>query len=145
MLCSFAHHACSPLLQGFLHEEALCKVPLLCHFALDMSFPLSGLGGILFLEFCSLHSAASCLTLQMCWVRRQYEVVSLVFFFLTCGQCLHTVAAFCRCDGRRGRRAQAHGRWSSMGTVLRRRWKRNVCGAFVLHVLCHFEFIFFST
>ena len=26
MLCSFAHHACSALLQGFSHEEELCKV-----------------------------------------------------------------------------------------------------------------------
>ena len=24
VLCSFAHHACSPFLQGFLHEEELC-------------------------------------------------------------------------------------------------------------------------
>ena len=28
MLCSFAHDACSPLMQGFLHEEELCKVAL---------------------------------------------------------------------------------------------------------------------
>ena len=34
--CSFAHHACSPLLQGFLHEEELCDVALTCHLALDV-------------------------------------------------------------------------------------------------------------
>ena len=37
MLCSFAHHACSPLLQGFLHEE-LCTVALPRHFSLDVIF-----------------------------------------------------------------------------------------------------------
>ena len=31
LLCSFAHHACSPL-QGFLHEEELCEVTLPCQF-----------------------------------------------------------------------------------------------------------------
>ena len=36
MLCSFAHQACSPLLQGFLHEEELCKAALACHFSLDV-------------------------------------------------------------------------------------------------------------
>ena len=30
MLCSSAHHACSPLLQVNLHEEELCKVALTC-------------------------------------------------------------------------------------------------------------------
>ena len=38
MLCSFAHHACSPLLQGFLHDEELCNVALTCHFSLDVLF-----------------------------------------------------------------------------------------------------------
>ena len=38
MLCSFAHHACSPLLQGSLHEEELCKVVLTCHFSLDVLY-----------------------------------------------------------------------------------------------------------
>ena len=38
MLCSCARHACSPLLQGFLHEKALCKVALACHFSLDVIF-----------------------------------------------------------------------------------------------------------
>ena len=33
MLCSFAHPTCSPLLQGFLHEEELCKVALTRHFS----------------------------------------------------------------------------------------------------------------
>ena len=47
MLCSFAHHACSPLLQGFQHEEELCNVALTCHFSLDVS----GLSGIVILEF----------------------------------------------------------------------------------------------
>ena len=37
MLCSFARHACSPLLQGFLHEEELCKVALTCHVSLDVT------------------------------------------------------------------------------------------------------------
>ena len=36
MLCSFAHHACSPLLQGCLHQEELCKAALTCHFSLDV-------------------------------------------------------------------------------------------------------------
>ena len=36
MLSSFAHQACSPLLQGFLHE--LCWVALTCHFSLDVLF-----------------------------------------------------------------------------------------------------------
>ena len=35
VLCSFAHRAYSPHLQGFLHEEELCKVALTCHFASD--------------------------------------------------------------------------------------------------------------
>ena len=30
MVCSFAHHACSPLLQGFLHEKELNNVVLTC-------------------------------------------------------------------------------------------------------------------
>ena len=30
MLCSFAHHACRPLLQGFVNEEELSKVALTC-------------------------------------------------------------------------------------------------------------------
>ena len=30
MLCSSAHHACSPLLQGNVQEEDLCKVSLTC-------------------------------------------------------------------------------------------------------------------
>ena len=38
MLCSFGHHACSPLLQEFLHEEELCKVAQTCHFSLDVIF-----------------------------------------------------------------------------------------------------------
>ena len=38
MSCSFAHHACSPLLQESLHEEGLCKVTLTCHFSLDVLF-----------------------------------------------------------------------------------------------------------
>ena len=32
-------------------------------------------------------------------------------------------------DGCHGRRAEAHGRWRRTGTVLCRRWKRNVSGA----------------
>ena len=42
MLCSFAHHACGPLLQGFLHEEELCQVALTCHSALDVIFLCQG-------------------------------------------------------------------------------------------------------
>ena len=38
VLCSFAHLACSQFLQGFLHEEELCKVALTCHFASDVIF-----------------------------------------------------------------------------------------------------------
>ena len=38
VLCSFAHHVCSPLLQGDLREEELCKVTLTCRFALDVIF-----------------------------------------------------------------------------------------------------------
>ena len=30
MLCSFAHHACRPFLQGFIHEAKLWKVALTC-------------------------------------------------------------------------------------------------------------------
>ena len=33
LLCSFAHPACSPSMQGFLLEEELCKVALVCHFS----------------------------------------------------------------------------------------------------------------
>ena len=42
MLCSFAHHACSLLLQGSLHEEELGKVALTCHFSLDVIFLCEG-------------------------------------------------------------------------------------------------------
>ena len=37
-LCSFAHFACSPILQAFLNEEEMCKVALACHFSLDALF-----------------------------------------------------------------------------------------------------------
>ena len=30
MLCSFAHFACSPLLQAFLHKEEMCNVASTC-------------------------------------------------------------------------------------------------------------------
>ena len=43
VLCSSAHHACSPVLQGFLHEAELCKVPLARGFFLGCDLPLSGL------------------------------------------------------------------------------------------------------
>ena len=42
MLCSFAHHACSPLLQGFFYEGELCKVALTCHITLDVIFLCQG-------------------------------------------------------------------------------------------------------
>ena len=42
VLCSFAHHACSPLLQGYLHEDELCEVALTCHFSLDVIFLCQG-------------------------------------------------------------------------------------------------------
>ena len=48
MLCSFAHFACSPILQAFLHEEEMCKVA--SHFSLDVLFPLSELSGCFFLR-----------------------------------------------------------------------------------------------
>ena len=38
MPCSFAHHACSSILQGFSHEEVLCKVDLTCHASLHVLF-----------------------------------------------------------------------------------------------------------
>ena len=38
VFCSFAHHACSPLLQGGLREEELYKVALTYRFALDVIF-----------------------------------------------------------------------------------------------------------
>ena len=38
VLDSFADCKCSPLLQGFLHEEELCKVALTCHFLLEVLF-----------------------------------------------------------------------------------------------------------
>ena len=38
MLCSCAHHACSPLLQESLHEEELCKVALRCQVSLDVLY-----------------------------------------------------------------------------------------------------------
>ena len=37
VLCSFARHACSLLLQGCLHGE-LCEVTLTCHFSLDVLY-----------------------------------------------------------------------------------------------------------
>ena len=39
MLCSFEHHGCSPLLQGFLHDEELCKSGSDLSLALDVIFP----------------------------------------------------------------------------------------------------------
>ena len=38
MLCSFAHHACSPPLKGFLHKEEMCEVALTCPCSLDVIF-----------------------------------------------------------------------------------------------------------
>ena len=62
MLCSFAQHACSPLLQGFLHEAELCKVALTCHFSLDVLY-LCQEWVELFLEFSDLWSVCSLLQL----------------------------------------------------------------------------------
>ena len=42
LLCSFARHARSPLLQVFLYEEELRKVALTCYFALDVIFLCQG-------------------------------------------------------------------------------------------------------
>ena len=42
MLCSFAHHGCRPLLQGFVYEEELCKVALTYRFAFDVIFLCQG-------------------------------------------------------------------------------------------------------
>ena len=36
MWCSFAQDACSPILQGFVHEEELCQVASTCHFGRDL-------------------------------------------------------------------------------------------------------------
>ena len=47
------------------------------------------------LELSLWHSVASFLTLQICQVRRQYEVVSLGFVFDLLSVLLPTVAAFC--------------------------------------------------
>ena len=38
MLCSFAHHACSSLLQESSHEVELCKVAPTCHFSWDVLY-----------------------------------------------------------------------------------------------------------
>ena len=38
MVCSFAHHACSPLLQGFLHEKELSNVVLTCPCSVGVLF-----------------------------------------------------------------------------------------------------------
>ena len=38
MLCSFAQHACSPLLQEFFDEEELVEVAFMCHFSLDVLY-----------------------------------------------------------------------------------------------------------
>ena len=48
--CSFAQHACSPLLQESLREVMLCKVVLTCHFFVGHVVPLSEVSGAL-LEF----------------------------------------------------------------------------------------------
>ena len=56
VLCWFAHHDCSPPLQGFLHGEELGKVALPCHFFVGRDLPLSGLSRSLFLEFSDLWS-----------------------------------------------------------------------------------------
>ena len=42
MLCSFAHHACSPLVKGFVHEAELCKVALTFRCALGVTFLCQG-------------------------------------------------------------------------------------------------------
>ena len=44
-LCSFAHPAHSPLLQGFLDEAEVCEVALTCHFDHCCDLSLCGLGG----------------------------------------------------------------------------------------------------
>ena len=85
LLCSSAHPACSPLLQGFLHEEELYKVALTCHF-LRCDLSLSGLSGSLSLELSLWLSVASFLTLQICLV--------LGFVFDLLSVLLPTVAAF---------------------------------------------------
>ena len=38
LMFSLAHPSCSPLMQGFLHEDELCKVALTCHFFSDVIF-----------------------------------------------------------------------------------------------------------
>ena len=44
MLCSSAHHACSPLLQGSLHQEELCEGSFDMSIFVGLDLPLSGLG-----------------------------------------------------------------------------------------------------
>ena len=85
VLCSFAHHARSPLLQGFLHEEEICNVAPTCHFSLDVILLCQDRGGCESLELSLWHPIESFLTLRICRMRRQYEVVSLGFVS-TCGQ-----------------------------------------------------------
>ena len=88
-----AHPACRPLLQGFSHDEELCKVALSCHFSLDVIFFLSGLNGCLTLELSLWHSAASFLTMQRCRVDGSTRLWALVLS-LTCGQCSSVLSPF---------------------------------------------------
>ena len=38
MFCSFAHFACGPLPQSFLHEEEMCTVALTCYFSSNVLY-----------------------------------------------------------------------------------------------------------
>ena len=64
MLCSSAHHACSPLLQGSLHEEEPCQVALTCQCFVGRVVRSSGLSGAFpefFLTCQFLSTVAACL------------------------------------------------------------------------------------
>ena len=68
VLCSLVHHACSPLLQGFLHEEELCKVALTLHFSLDVVSVRTERWSLSLELNCWQNSDASFLTMQICQV-----------------------------------------------------------------------------
>ena len=61
---------------------------------LGYDLSLSGLSGSLGREISLCNSAASFLTLQICWVRRQYEVVSFGFVLTSCQFCYPLLPRF---------------------------------------------------
>ena len=94
--CSFAHHACSPFMQGFLHEEELCRMVTTCHLLLVgcVTF-LSRLSGSLFLEWSLWHSLQVFL-FDSADLSGAIAVCGCEFWrFLICGQFCTFFAAFC--------------------------------------------------